>query len=246
MASGNLPATAGNINPSTKSFGELKGIVASIVGAKSQPDEVEAGTCIHRALDWIQNHDWESMLVQGSAITTVAGTSEYVLGPRHRKVHSMRVVSGSERKIHFIRKGELDRMVSHQSPRGLPTHYTMYRQGQAGVLQLWRTPDTAESLQYSWYKDFAKPTDDGASIDPNFPTEWEHMLITYAQFLCGLTRGVRSERLEMLKREAEMAKREALMRDSNEFDEDIVMMPDDGSNAMGAPFTGFDDPSRWG
>lgn len=242
MAQGNLPATTA-VNPSTKTLGELMADAAAIVGAQDNPAEVRALSAIHRSLDWIQNHDWEIMLKNGSTFTSVIGTATYALGNNHRKIHSMRTSSGTERKIHYIRKTDYDSRVSHQSVPGLPVWYSMHKQGDLGVITLLPTPDQVEDFEYIFYRDISRPVNESAIIGNDFPREWEDMLISRAGYLIAIGRGLRTDRLQMLRQDSEVAKQDALMRDTNEFDEDIVMTS--GSSGPGGPVHNFDDASRW-
>jgi hypothetical protein len=243
MAQGNLPGTAA-ITPSTKTLGEFLGDVAAIVGAQDNPGEVRALSAIHRSLDWIQNHDWESLLRTGSTFNSVVGTATYTPGQRFRKMHSLRVSSGNERKLWFIRKEEYDERISRQSTRGLPWFYTMYQMGDNGVITLLPTPDQAETFIYTYYRDIARPTNEALTLGDSFPREWEDMLVSRAQYYVAIGRGLRTDRLAMLRQDSELAKQDALMRDTSEHDENIVMQSGNGTSLFD-PLVGRDDPSLW-
>ena len=242
MAQGNLPGTAA-INPSTKTLDEFKADVAAIVGAQDNPDEVRALSAIHRSLDWIQNHDWDSLLVTGGTFNTVSGTADYSVASRQRKIHSLRVTSGTERKIWFIRKEAYDERQAHQSSNGLPVFFTTYKKS-TGQITLLPTPSTVETISITYYQDLSRPTTGSSTLGAYFPQEWEDMLISRAQYYVAIGRGLRTDRLHMLRQDSEAAMLSALMRDTNEHDENIVM--ESGSNT--SPFDnsiGRDDPSRW-
>ena len=240
MAQGNLPGVSA-ANPTTKTVNEFLADIAAVVGAQDNPEEVRALSAMNRALDWIQNFDWPSMLTTGGSFPTVVGTANYAMQDRTRKIHTLRVSSGTERKIWYIRKEEYDERQAHQSSNGLPVFWTSYV---PGFIKLLPTPDQVETISTTFYTFFPKIQSGATQIGGGFPQAWEDMLISRAQYYVAIGRGLRTDRLHMLRQDAEQARLEALMLDTNEHDENLTM--ESGANTSSFDYSiGRDDPSRW-
>lgn len=201
---------------------DVLSLVAAVVGAKDQQDEVETLNAVRLSMFWLTELDWE-WYRQTTTITTVAGTASYSFPvDRVQDIHHMRVSSSDGRPLRFVRRDHYDNLIWDQSSSGRFTHYSLERFGDSNKITFLPTPNAAETVTVEYFREPTTPQFSGNVIDVG-----EHMelpLVLYAQMLVGQWRGKPQNWINTQAQLAMEARRGAFAKE-NHYDEDVRIIP---------------------
>jgi hypothetical protein len=152
---------AGSIGFSSKTLGDMKKIVARVLGAQGDPDSVGAGDAINSALDRLNEHEWDYLTVKGDDITVTGGTDTYELPTPIKAPVSLRL---GGRGLEYIRRAQWDK-ANVQTIGGVPTHYTLFNSRLSGNVQLIPGPGSGGTMEIRYYRPVKRPTSNGEALD---------------------------------------------------------------------------------
>ena len=143
-----------------------------------------AGECLSQAMsEWNMKRDWNWTLTTNADITTVAGTSEYVLATNVKKMYDARL-SGNKRELSYIDEREWRNARWDQTTTGTPMFYTEVFMGTplTTYIKLGPIPNSSgETVIVRYFRKIAAPTADVDTLD--IPAVYENGLIFLAKAL---------------------------------------------------------------
>ena len=216
---------AGAAGMSTMLYRDAKRIVARIAGAQDKPDEVGAGDAIRQAIGELNRVRWEYLTVRGTDIALVnasglvlpaEGAEGFYTLPTPFKDPLSALISGV-RALTYVPRSSWDPLTATEAVGGT-YFYTNFNQGLSGKIQLLDPPTGADTLEIRYYRPIAVPLTDATQLDVPDASPLEAALIARATEIVATWRGLRSERVQLLKLDAERLLRKAMGDDVSHAD----------------------------